>query len=370
METKTSGYGVKVAGDYKVVGEVRAIISGDGKRSEKLARLAAMDLDGRPGKKFAEEEISAYRNKFGEYKAGHILGKTPRGLDLVYSSKFTNFSRRLRGLYADLHPAYQKYFFEGYGFGFSKKEKSAEYLKRKAEAEVLRKVSDIRKESDRWEAEKIKATKLDEERGEYLRGNFPYRTASGKWAGGNTEIRAYVREGFGKGSARGWSETAWSDNGKWRGTNANYEFIFEPDDAVTVIGGLVTVWKLADSKKLVKPVRWWEQGRGFALNEKKGFLIGGYHSEAATKEAAIRGAKASKRYYADRDEMELTPEFVNKKWGFCFPGIRGFMANNGIEKERVTVKELRDVVVGNRELNVRLYGNHLRRMGIILNGEK
>jgi hypothetical protein len=377
MKTTQSGDGVKVA---KVVTEMLSIINSKGLFTHKCKLLRDVETAGRPGKDEALDLRDAYIRKFVWYQSRHILGRCPRGIEqyghkvrndyhglvLIGSEKWENrFAHYIESLYqcleCSLIPVFQGYQFRG----------------KRAEANQIRathmaKIEALKPESERRKAEreeahrKAKATSYNAELTEYLQANFPYRMATGKWAGGNTEITAWSRIGY-ESEAKGLSQRAWSDNGKWSGLNAEYRFFINSLERCIVIGGLVTSYPSQYENKPVKPCVWWEQSRGFELVRKSGFLVGGYHTEAQTAEAAIAAAKASQRYSLKRDSQVLTPDFVHRKWGFCMPGIRNFMAQNGITAESITVAGLRNIVVANRKLNCRLYRTHLAKMGITLN---
>jgi len=367
---------------HKVVEEMLNAINTPGKFSEKEKQIWNIPTDRRPGKEQAEELRHKYIHKFDWYTERNILGKAPRGIEqygytvekkwfeLVSIKEKETWERRfalhINSLYEQLDYSFRKSFG---GYDFRGKRPQANQIR----AEHLAVIESLKPESERRIAEreealrKTKATSHNAELTTYLKNNFPYREATGKWAGGNTSISAATIKGEYKSEASGWSETVWSDNSKWKGLDAYYRFTINEKENCMVIGGLVTCYPKRYENKPVKPCTWWEQGRGFELNQKTGFLVGGYHSEAKTKQAAIRGAKASKRYYLKKDKQVLTPEFVHKKFGFCMAGIRNFMQQNNITTESLTVKELRETVTENRELNCRSYRNHLAKMGIELN---
>jgi len=102
-----------------------------------------------------------------------------------------------------------------------------------------------------------------------------YRTASGRWAGGETSISIKI----GTPDAAGGSETAYSDNGKWRGRNAWLSVSVQPawrmyvrNAGIAAASGLLTT-----HAKLTAPNTWtatWiEQGRGFELHAVSGTIF-------------------------------------------------------------------------------------------------
>ena len=194
---------------------------------------------------------------------------------------------------------------------------------------------------------------------------FPYRQAEGKWCEPTNVIRVTItQEAL---SASGGSRKSYSTNGKWGGVESVYYFQIPKTHTAMVVGGMVTAFAIDDEHKYIKQCTWWEQSKGFELKKYTGWLVGGYHSTAKTRETAVRGMKQSQSYYFAKDEQVLNPEYAHRKWGFCMSGIRNFMATNGIENDNITMKELRAVVIQNRELNCKAYRSHLAKMGIILN---
>lgn len=381
MKTNVSGNGVKVAKNHKVVEEMINFINTPGSYIKKRKEIWNIKTAGRPGKEFADKLRSDYTHKFEQYESRNILGPVPRGIEvyghiirediwgnlvLVHKNSWEHrFVKYLESLYNELDYSFTRRFWPS---DFNGKRSDANKIR----AEHFAKIETLKPESERRIFEraereaKEKATKVNAEITNYLKSNFPYREASGKWAGGNTSINVYTRTGYDC-EAKGTSHRVWSDNGKWRGLDAEYNFYIQENEILTVIGGLVTVYNKKYEKSFVKPCTWFEQSKGFELRTVKGFLVGSYHAEAKTKESAIKGAKAHKRYILSKDEQIITPEIANKKWGFCFAGIRNFMNVNNIERETMTLKELREIVVKNREINCRNYRLHLERVGITLN---
>ena len=134
---------------------------------------------------------------------------------------------------------------------------------------------------------------------------------------------------------------------------------------------MVTATPLNAATKLVKPAIWWSQGKGFSINQHEGWLVKGYHSEAGSAEKALVAWKAMKKRQIavakKIDTKTITPQWCHEKFGWCLTGIRNFMELNNIENDNVTIKELRNIVVKNREINCKNYRYYLRRLGIILN---
>jgi hypothetical protein len=199
-----------------------------------------------------------------------------------------------------------------------------------------------------------------------LFAHYPYRVSESKWAGG--ELKVHVKISKAESSFSAGSVRVWSDNGKWSGNDTVATLNLNNAETFDVIGGLLTIYKRAECKHTVKQCKWFEQGIGFTVKEKKGWLVGGYHVECETKEDAIRKAKTARKNILKNDDTVLTIENVNKKFGFCFAGIRSFLELNGLSGvTQITVKELRNAVIANREINCKNYRSHLMKMGIIIN---
>lgn len=211
--------------------------------------------------------------------------------------------------------------------------------------------------------------KKEKEIADYLSDNFPYRQSENKWADPENTIEFSFR----KGNIDGFCSTSrcCSSNRKWWGKETHHYFKAPKNSVVKIIGGLITVYDQKYASKLVKPCFWWEQSKGFEIRQKKGFLIKKYHSEAKTRDAALKAFKALKTKERNRvkrlENQTLTPDWCHEKFGWCLAGIRNFMNINGIETNSITVKELRNIVVKNREINCKNYVGYLRKLGIFLN---
>jgi hypothetical protein len=211
--------------------------------------------------------------------------------------------------------------------------------------------------------------KKEKEIADYLSKTFPYRQSQNRWAEPHNTIDFHFRKDGVKGHCR--TSRCSSSNGKWWGEETHHYFQSPKNYIVKIIGGLVTIYDQKFESKLIKPCTWWEQSRGFEIKQKKGFLIKNYHSEAKTADAALTAFKALKTKEKNRvkrlENKTLTPEWCHKKFGWCLAGIRNFMNVNGIETNSITVKELRNIIVKNREINCKNYVGYLRKLGIFLN---
>ncbi len=102
-----------------------------------------------------------------------------------------------------------------------------------------------------------------------------YRTAAGRWAGGETTISIRVST---QPAAGGDSTRAWSNNGKWRGLDAHLSVAVMPawrmyvrDAGLATVGGLLTT----HAKPLAADTwaaTWIEQNRGFDIKAVTGVI--------------------------------------------------------------------------------------------------
>lgn len=126
-----------------------------------------------------------------------------------------------------------------------------------------------------------------------------YRNASSSWVDVVTKIDIEIAESV---SATGDSEDVWSDNGKWRASNAVYKIAVKRDWLKMPIelrgaGGLLTLEAELVEKDLWKAI-WVTQGKGFGLKINFGYIarvdLGGGSSmylRAKTESAARKMAR-------------------------------------------------------------------------------
>jgi hypothetical protein len=126
-----------------------------------------------------------------------------------------------------------------------------------------------------------------------LQTAWPYRKSESKWAGGDHDVTVSL----GDPSANCASSRAWSDNGKWRGTNSSAHIttdlptLLEFPTLMTRDGlALCRAEKLAPREYKVS---WIEQSTGVSLKTVDGYLIRGYHVRApGIKSARAKAAQA------------------------------------------------------------------------------
>lgn len=133
-----------------------------------------------------------------------------------------------------------------------------------------------------------------------LQRNWPYRQSQSGWAGGEHSVKVEVSD---KPDARGWSERAWSHNGKWSGTNSFAHLVLTRRCLAefkvhVVVGGLVTL----DCER-VGPreyrATWAEQARGFELKVVEGWIVRGHHVAGGTLEQARKRASRARSAAAE-----------------------------------------------------------------------
>lgn len=123
--------------------------------------------------------------------------------------------------------------------------------------------------------------------------NWPYRKSQSSWAGGEHSVTVAL----GDPRAHGESSRAWSDNGKWSGTNSHAS-IYTDIPTLLEFPELMTKDGLAlcHAEKIGPReyrVRWIEQSTGVSLKTVDGYLIRGYHVRApGIQSARTKAAKA------------------------------------------------------------------------------
>lgn len=129
-----------------------------------------------------------------------------------------------------------------------------------------------------------------------LADNWPFRRSESSWAGGELHIAIEI----GDPRVTGWNEKVWSRNGKWSGHDTHVEIhasrrTFRHFPELVTPDGLVVI----DAKKIGHreyQLTWVEQSRGVSLKKVSGWLIRGYHVQAASPDAARKkAAKARKK---------------------------------------------------------------------------
>lgn len=187
-----------------------------------------------------------------------------------------------------------------------------------------------------------------------------YRTAQSRWAGGETTVKVF-RDATPK--AYGISRRAWSDNGKWTGTNLELAINVQPGwlTRILPVPGLAEAGKmLTTHAEQVEPglwkASWVRQGRGYDLNHESGYIlqIEGEWFHGATAESvrklAVRRHEFSRR--SKRLALLTVPEIIREygdvqvqmrdslRAGNCESGTRSWIARYAPGRESGTVAEV------------------------------
>jgi len=128
-----------------------------------------------------------------------------------------------------------------------------------------------------------------------------YRTASGKWAGGNTSVALRVSRLAPNCGATTRVFRVWSPNGKYSGNDLAVELTVSDrwrtlPDSLRAPSGILTVWAEPTDSPRIWAAKWLVQGRGFETTTQDGFLAirqDGHVFHAKTRVAAeksLRGA--------------------------------------------------------------------------------
>lgn len=203
-----------------------------------------------------------------------------------------------------------------------------------------------------------------------------YRTAQGTWAGGAHKMAIRLCAPNEAPSASGESLPAWSRNGKWSGKDSSHTIVVQPtwpaiQASAQVVSGLLTLemGSIATEPGIFAAC-WAEQGRGFTLNVRHGYLVDvGTEAVAAWQHAdTLRGARQMRQVArSPRSEMDIESltadgllhrarlrgdEIVTRDIahdggrGACHAGIRDWLAKRGlIDRETMTARELADLAV-------------------------
>jgi hypothetical protein len=131
----------------------------------------------------------------------------------------------------------------------------------------------------------------------YLSANWPFRRSESSWAGGDLYIAVNINK---EPVAEGWNQKVWSRNEKWSGNDTHISIratrrTFRHFPNLVTPDGLLVI----DAKRVAHreyQVVWVEQSRGVSLKTVDGWLIRGYHVQAATlDDARKKAAKARKK---------------------------------------------------------------------------
>lgn len=212
-------------------------------------------------------------------------------------------------------------------------------------------------------------TKLKEK----FKDDFPLRVSTSSWAGGayfDFKLATFNQSwSFTTSELTVYSKKEYSENGKWSGNKTVHTLWLMPSSDFETIGGLFTIFPKRLRNQPCE-CKWYEQGRGFEINEKRGFLIEDYHIEKTYKintlEDAIAQFKKQQNVKKSRKKKLLTLEVVRDKYNMCEPGIRNFCKLNDIDiNSSITIDDLEQIVNRNLNLN-KMYKKDLAKLGIQL----
>lgn len=185
-----------------------------------------------------------------------------------------------------------------------------------------------------------------------------YRRSHSNWAGGNTSYEVEIGDVL---AAKGRSITALSQNGKWRGNDANLSVTVSRTwlrdvyrSGLAILDGLLTLSAISiegtpsgvDAWQAV----WVEQGRGFDLNAVSGVIVrrNGQtaHAQTLTGGLAIlsKRKKASQSVILPEDlaafgDLQVTLEDSSAA-GNCPSGTRDWIARHFPGRESATIREV------------------------------
>jgi hypothetical protein len=206
-----------------------------------------------------------------------------------------------------------------------------------------------------------------------LQEGFVYRQSDSRWVDQDNKVNVKLTPG-GESRFEVTTSLVFHKKRNWKAFETTHTLYLNPLDTFTYIGGLLTIYRKGKSKKCV----WYEQSRGFTVKRMEGYLIKGYHVTAKTlKEAREKvykrlaiAEKNTARLEGLKDQKDatvLTASFVHRQFGFCMSGIRSFCEVNNIDCTKpITIKELRNVVIRNRQRNTLIYKYYLSKIGIII----
>jgi hypothetical protein len=203
-----------------------------------------------------------------------------------------------------------------------------------------------------------------------------YRCATGRWAGGETSV-AVTLVSRGEIGMSGQSETAWSDNGKWKGKNAVYHVCVRAgwkkyvyNKGLADAGGLLTL----DAEEIdpgLWAATWAQQSRGFTVKVVSGYIkksdieINGiyeyYHAETIAKiqrletkafdrwnekvyqkERLKKLAEHQEEIFAHYKDVKIGLAFA-MSCGNCETGVLHFREKYFPGRKEATLGELRNV---------------------------
>lgn len=143
--------------------------------------------------------------------------------------------------------------------------------------------------------------------------NGTYKTASSKWAGGDTFYIINFTDEETEVSASGVTETVWSKNGKWSGNNLNVDICAHKSviqlDMLTTAGVLNLFIERIGNKKY--RAKWVEQARGYNLKVVEGYILHGIHIKGSLKSAEAKINKIRRDRYFKAKSIKVLKNLDN-----------------------------------------------------------
>jgi hypothetical protein len=180
-----------------------------------------------------------------------------------------------------------------------------------------------------------------------------YRVSQSSWAGGDHVVKVELGP---TPQASGHTDKVWSANGKWTGTSSTHTLTVRRDygDRVPAdlraVDGLLTLDLESEIEPGIRPAVWAEQGRGFALNTVRGYLVttsDGAVVHAESMEAARKLRTRSARDRKDLGDLDAAGLLKRARLhgnervtmdmayaggnGVCYAGMRDWLAKRGVD---------------------------------------
>lgn len=401
MQNKKSGNGVKVA---KVVEEVTGIINSSLTYPEKCKQLLSFETDRRPGKADADNIISLFTKKYNDYKRNTLkmrMKKDAPKLKVKWHDWANNLKQRVRaevgggsyyevfdnvfgqdiGTYAkeqDLKAAQKELIFEA-------RKLNKEYEAKRETAQRFTKGTGLSKiyegkERSIFEVQENKASNAFRAATMYCKIQDYYITVTQTE---NEDWEAYSKSWH---NAHGPKRTIESREINFYKNGAKDKTVFTDSFAgnylIKAIVQFFNLKKVKVSKELkkvqlineaevifirkIQSVRIYKRTiAGALLDYCAIYKNETYH--AASIQDAVKGLIRKAKAHIS-EEFELIDKKVGYQLGFCESGIKSFCDDNSLDFEgEYTRKELRNVVVKNRQVNCEKYKSELSKLKIFIN---
>ena len=166
-----------------------------------------------------------------------------------------------------------------------------------------------------------------------LQSDWPLKKSQSSWAGGGHTVAVRWVLDPTRVGCRGGSERVWSDNGKWSGSNSaasltvSVRALQQYPTLRTRDGQIVLDYEPIAGHPRTAKIAWVEQGRGFDLKITSGYLIRGYHVQAASVEQAEKKVRAIRQAAcAVAIKARLTKLQDRREYGHIWVGLADSLA--------------------------------------------